>query len=264
MSILCYFYFVLPSDVLCIILTFLSLFFFIGGGSMGVKDGLMNKMISSMLGKVDFEALQKQLGSNGGKIDSNMINSVMASMLGGKSTQNQNEKNNNNDKMEDKKQNKEDENVAMVNELIKKKTFGYEDVCKIIPQRPPFLMIDKVLNLDVEKKSVICQKVLSANEGFFIGHFPNRPVMPGVLMIEAMAQASSIIGKALMNGKRGVLLFAEVDNVKFSGSATVGDVLIVEAYVDKIRDPLVVGRGVVKKGDEVICKCDLKAFRKEL
>ena len=245
-------------------LDFFYICFLLDGSHMGVKDGLMNKMISSMLGKVDFDALQKQLGSNGGKIDSNMINSVMASMLGGKNTQNQNEKNNNNDKTEDMTQKKEDNEVAMVNELIKKKTFGYEDICRIIPQRPPFLMIDKVLDLNVEKKSVVCQKALSANEGFFIGHFPEHPVMPGVLMIEAMAQASSIIGKALMNGKKGVLLFAEVDNVKFSGTATAGDVLIIEAYVDKIRDPLVVGRGIVKKGEEVICKCDLKAFRKEL
>ena len=231
---------------------------------MGVKDGLMNKMISSMLGKVDFDALQKQLGSNGGKIDSNMINSVMASMLGGKGTPKQNNMGGKDDKIEDTVQKKEDNEVAMVNELIKKKTFGYEDICRIIPQRPPFLMIDKVLDLNVEKKSVICQKVLSANEGFFVGHFPNHPIMPGVLMVEAMAQASSIIGKALMNGKKGVLLIAEVDNVKFSGTATAGDILVVEAYVDKIRDPLVIGRGIVKKGEEVICKCDLKAFRKEL
>ena len=217
-----------------------------------------------MLGKVDFDALQKQMGQNGGKIDSNLINSVMSSMLGGGKNRD-NGKNNNkeNMKIEDKKQN-EDDNVAMINELIKKKSFGYEDVCKIIPQRPPFLMIDKVLDLNIDKKSVICRKVLSANEAFFVGHFPEHPVMPGVLMIEAMAQASSIIGKALMNGKKGILLFAEVNNVKFSGTASVGDILQVEAYVDKIRDPLVIGRGLVKKGDEVICNCELKAFRKEL
>ena len=151
-----------------------------------------------------------------------------------------------------------------ISDLISQKSFGYNGICRIIPQRPPFLMIDKVLNLDIKNKTAICQKCVSANEGFFAGHFPGNPVMPGVLMIEAMAQAASIIGKALMNGKKGTLLFASADNVKFNGIATAGDVLTIEAQVTKLRDPLVIGECKVKKQDEIICSCSLKAFRKDI
>ena len=160
-----------------------------------------------------------------------------------------------------------------IDDLIKQKSFGYEGICRIIPQRPPFLMIDKVLNLDVEKKIAVCQKCISANEPYLAGHFPNHPVFPGVLMIEAMAQTASVIGKALMNGKTGVLLFASVDDVKFLDTATAGDVLIAEAFVSKIRDPLVIGECKINKkildtkGNEsetTICTCKLKAFRKEI
>lgn len=160
-----------------------------------------------------------------------------------------------------------------IEDLIKQKTFGYDGICRIIPQRPPFLMIDKVLELDVEKHIAICQKCIGANEPYLQGHFPNNPVFPGVLMVEAMAQAASIIGKAMMNGKPGILLFASADEIKFLDTATAGDVLIVEAFVSKLRDPVVIGECKVSKkitnkdsNDElkVICTCKLKAFRKEL
>ena len=156
------------------------------------------------------------------------------------------------------------ESSDSIGDLITQKSFGYNGICRIIPQRPPFLMIDKVINLDIKNKIAICQKCVSANEGFFAGHFPNNPIMPGVLMIEAMAQTASIIGKALMNGKKGTLLFASADNVKFSGIATAGDILTIEAKVTKLRDPLVVGECNVKKQEEIICSCSLKAFRKEI
>ena len=158
-----------------------------------------------------------------------------------------------------------------IDDLIKQKSFGYEGICRIIPQRPPFLMVDKVLELDVEKHIAVCQKCIGANEPYLAGHFPNNPIFPGVLMIEAMAQTASIIGKAMMNGKEGVLLFASADEVKFLDTATAGDVLIVEAVVSKLRDPLVVGDCKVSKkvineeGQEelkTICTCQLKAFRK--
>ena len=158
-----------------------------------------------------------------------------------------------------------------IDDLIKQKSFGYEGICRIIPQRPPFLMVDKVLELDVEKHIAVCQKCIGANEPYLQGHFPNNPVFPGVLMVEAMAQTASIIGKAMMNGKEGVLLFASADEVKFLDTATAGDVLIVEAVVIKFRDPLVVGDCKVSKkvineaGQEelkTICTCQLKAFRK--
>ena len=123
-------------------------------------------------------------------------------------------------------------------------------------------MVDKVLDIDVENKKVVCQKCVSSNEGFFVGHFPEHPVMPGVLMIEAMAQAASIIGNVLLKDKEGVLVFAELNNTKFKDGATAGDVLIVESQIQKIKGPLVIGECKISKNNEVIVSCEMKAFKK--
>lgn len=151
-----------------------------------------------------------------------------------------------------------------IQELVSKKTFGYDGICKFIPQRPPFLMIDKVIDIDVEAKKVVCQKCLSANEAFFQGHFPNNPVMPGVLMIEAMAQTASIMGRILLDDKQAVLLFTSADDVKFKGIATCGDVLTITANVSKIRNPLIIGDCEVKNGDKVIATATITAFNKRI
>ncbi len=232
---------------------------------MGIKDNLMNKMISSMLGKIDFDDLQKQVGN--GKIDPKAVKDMVSTMLGGNTMKNiqdaVNSKTNKNVK-NSKNSNDEERDDSYIEELIKQKTFGFEGICKIIPQRPPFLMLDKVVDLDIEKKKVTCQKCLSANEGFFVGHFPNHPIMPGVLMVEAMAQAASIIGKILMKDKDGILLFAGVDNVKFEDTATAGDVLTIEAQTTALREPLIKGVCSVKKNEKVIASCELKAFKKKI
>lgn len=154
--------------------------------------------------------------------------------------------------------------VKKLQELIMLKTFDYHGIYEFIPQRPPFLMLDKVVDLDVDNKKVICQKCISSNEWFLVGHFPNNPVMPGVLMVEGMAQAASIIGKAIAIDKEGILLFASIDDCQFLGIATAGDVLTIEAVITKTRGPLVIGECCVKKDDQIIAKCNLKAFRKEL
>ena len=65
-------------------------------------------------------------------------------------------------------------------DLAKKRSFGYEDICRLLPQRPPFLMVDRVIELNVDDNFVICEKCISANEWYFQGHFPEHPVMPGV------------------------------------------------------------------------------------
>ena len=149
-------------------------------------------------------------------------------------------------------------------QLVNQKSFGYDGICKFIPQRPPFLMIDKVIDIDVEAKKAVCQKCLSANEPFFQGHFPGNPVMPGVLMVEAMAQAASIIGRVLLEDKQAILLFTGANDVKFKGMATVGDVLTITANVTKIRGPLIIGDCEVKKGDEIIATATITAFNKRI
>ena len=154
--------------------------------------------------------------------------------------------------------------IQVLKNLINQKSFDYKGIYEFIPQRPPFLMLDKVIDIDIKNQKVVCKKCISSNEWYLSGHFPNNPVMPGVLMVEGMAQAASIIGKALSIEQDGVLLFASIDECKFTDTATVGDVLIVEAVVTKIRGPLVIGECCVKKNEKIIANCKLKAFRKQL
>ena len=148
-------------------------------------------------------------------------------------------------------------------DLANKRSFGYEDICRLLPQRPPFLMVDKVIDLDIEENFVICEKCISANEWYFQGHFPEHPVMPGVLILEALAQTASILGRFLVKPS-GVLMFAAIDKVKFLDVVSPGDVLQLRVDVIKVRDPLLTGECVAHVGDKVVAQCTIKAFRKEL
>ena len=158
----------------------------------------------------------------------------------------------------------DDKKNQKLKKLIEMQAFGRDGIYEFIPQRPPFLMVDEVLDLNIENKKVVCRKKIMPDEWYLTGHFPNNPVMPGVLMVEGMAQAASIIGRALSVEEDGILLFASIDECHFSGMATVNDILTIEAVVTKMRGPLVVGDCCVKKDDQIIADCKLKAFRKIL
>jgi len=98
------------------------------------------------------------------------------------------------------------------------------EIMKILPHRYPFLLVDKVIDLDLEKGRVHAQKNLTMNEAFFQGHFPETPLMPGVLIIEAMAQAGGIlIHSQIEKGKVALLL--NIKNAKFRHPVKPGDVL---------------------------------------
>ena len=152
---------------------------------------------------------------------------------------------------------------SAINDLMKKKSFGYEDICRLLPQRPPFLMVDRVVDLNIEENFVVCEKCISSNEWYFQGHFPEHPVMPGVLILEALAQTASILGKFLVK-PNGVLMFAAIDKVKFLDVVLPGDVLQLQVNVLKVRDPLLHGECVARVGDRIVAQCTIKAFRKEL
>ena len=148
-------------------------------------------------------------------------------------------------------------------DLAKKKSFGYEDICRLLPQRPPFLMIDRVVNLNIKENFVICEKCISTNEWYFQGHFPECPVMPGVLILEALAQTASILGRFLVK-PNGVLMFAAIDKVKFLDVVLPGEVMQLEAKVLQVRDPLLKCDCIARVGDKIVAQCTIKAFRKEL
>lgn len=102
----------------------------------------------------------------------------------------------------------------------------YEDIVKILPHRYPFLLVDRVTEMELGKR-VVGLKNVSANEPFFEGHFPGNPIMPGVLIIEAMAQVGGILARlsvpGVMDREGGGVFFAAMDKVKFRKPVVPGD-----------------------------------------
>lgn len=111
------------------------------------------------------------------------------------------------------------------------------EIKSILPHRYPFLLVDRVTEMKTGE-SIVAYKNVTANEEFFQGHFPLKPVMPGVLIVEAMAQACGVLafksGDAELNGNQIVLL-AGVDKVRFKRPVEPGDKLVLEGKVDKVR-----------------------------
>ncbi len=120
---------------------------------------------------------------------------------------------------------------------------GIRDIKEIIPHRYPFLLIDKILKLEKGKKAIGIKNV-SGNEEFFQGHFPEKPVMPGVLIVEALAQvgACAILSSEDNLGK--IALFAGIDGMRFKRQVIPGDQLLLEVELTKMRGP--VGKGKAK------------------
>ena len=105
---------------------------------------------------------------------------------------------------------------------------------QLIPHRYPFLLVDKVISLDFENRKIVATKNVSINEPFFQGHFPGQPIMPGVLIIEAMAQtAGAICIRSLNTEKPSLVYFMTIDNAKFRKPVVPGDQLRI--HVKKIK-----------------------------
>ena len=126
----------------------------------------------------------------------------------------------------------------------------------LIPHRYPFLLVDRVTSY-VAGQSAVGYKNLTANEPFFQGHFPHRPIMPGVLMVEALAQLACIalLIKPEYKGKLGV--FTGIDGFKFRSMATPGDRLDMEVELLKMRGPLGKLRAVAKVNGAIACEGEI-------
>ena len=128
---------------------------------------------------------------------------------------------------------------------------------EIIPHRYPFLMIDRVIEL-VPGISCKAIKNIAANEGQFRGHFPQEHVMPGVLMVEALAQAGAVIILSLEENKGKIAYFAGIDKCKFKQKVIPGDQLLLEVEIIKQKGPIGIGKAVASVDGKVAVIAELK------
>lgn len=131
-----------------------------------------------------------------------------------------------------------------------------EEITRIIPHRYPFLMIDKVEIIE-ENRKAFGIKCVSANELYFHGHFPEKPIMPGVLILEAMAQTSAamIMGLPEMKGK--FAYFAGINKAKFRRQVVPGDTLVLSVEIIKMKSKIGKVKGQAYVGQELACEADL-------
>lgn len=125
----------------------------------------------------------------------------------------------------------------------KAKMLDIKEIMKIIPQRSPFLMIDRVEELKAGE-SAICYKNVTINEPFFQGHFPNEPIMPGVLIVEALAQTGALTVLSMEENKGKNALFGGIDKLRFKKPVVPGDVLRLEVTLIKKKGPIGIGKAV--------------------
>lgn len=135
-----------------------------------------------------------------------------------------------------------------------------QQIMKLLPHRYPFLLIDRIIDID-EDRSAIGIKNVTASEPHFQGHFPHRPIMPGVLMIEGMAQTAGAIGvKALRLDKPALIFFMTIDNAKFRRPVVPGDVLEYHVNLQKRRGNVRRYSCVAMVGSEKVAEAELTAM----
>ncbi|MEG1680118.1 MAG: 3-hydroxyacyl-ACP dehydratase FabZ [Stenotrophomonas sp.] len=129
----------------------------------------------------------------------------------------------------------------------------------LIPHRYPFLLVDKVVDLDVDAKRIVAHKNVTINEPYFQGHFPGQPIMPGVLIIEALAQAGGVLTQLSLGRDAQSKLFylVKVDNVRFMKQVVPGDVLELHVQVKRMIRNMAVYYGEAKVDGEVVAHAEV-------
>ncbi len=131
------------------------------------------------------------------------------------------------------------------------------EIRELIPHRYPFLMVDKVLELEPGKRAVAIKNV-TANEPFFQGHFPDFPIMPGVMMVEALAQTAGLAVATLEEGKGKLGVFAAIDGLKIKKQVFPGDTLRMEAEILMFKMGVVKAKVVATVDGEVAVTGEIK------
>jgi len=136
-----------------------------------------------------------------------------------------------------------------------------QEIIKLIPHRYPFLLVDRILEVEPQKR-IVGLKNVTFNEPFFQGHFPGRPIMPGVLIVEAMAQTGGVLAfLSLPEEERGrVIFFAGIDKVRFRRPVVPGDQVRMEVVVIKQRRLVWGLSGKAFVGDTLACEAELLAM----
>jgi beta-hydroxyacyl-ACP dehydratase FabZ len=131
------------------------------------------------------------------------------------------------------------------------------EILGILPHRYPFMLVDRIVKLDVENMSIEGYKNLTFNEPFFQGHFPGQPIMPGVMQLEAMAQVAGILLNKVNDKEGQIAYFMSIDKAKFRRKVVPGDVLRMEIKVSKMRSRMAVVEAVAYVGDEKASQAEL-------
>jgi 3-hydroxyacyl-[acyl-carrier-protein] dehydratase len=132
------------------------------------------------------------------------------------------------------------------------------EIKEIIPHRYPMLLIDRVEEMDIKDKLFVKgYKNVSANEAYFQGHYPNEPIMPGVLQIEALAQAGAVAILSMEKYKGKTPLFAGTNKVRFKAKVVPGDRLDLYCEIIKIKGPIGIGKGIASVDGKTVCEAEI-------
>lgn len=135
-------------------------------------------------------------------------------------------------------------------------TLDAQQIMAIIPHRPPFLLIDRIIEL-VDGERAVGVKQVTINEPFFVGHFPAYPVMPGVLIVEALAQVGAVMVLRLPEYRGKIAFFAGIDGVRFKRQVVPGDSLRLEVKVGKLRRGFGTATATATVDGQLVCRGDL-------
>ncbi|MCH5332518.1 MAG: 3-hydroxyacyl-ACP dehydratase FabZ [Agathobacter sp.] len=131
-----------------------------------------------------------------------------------------------------------------------------QEIMEILPHRQPFLLIDTVEELEPGVRAV-AKKNVTFNEPYFAGHFPGNPVMPGVLIIEALAQTGAVAILSQPEWKGKTAYFAGISQAKFKQKVLPGDTLILETEIIKVKGPIGIGKAVARVDGRLACSAEL-------